>query len=259
MAANGKIFTIKDALVVVSAASADGSDAITISNFNKVWQIVIALKSQDDSMMDCIDNLRVDYGSTGKIRSGNNQLNKFIMTLINKVYPDYLWFESFGYKDVWLFQLKYKYLVFVIATIIAWVFFQLNASFATKNSKKISTDQEISFNTPFPFLNQLLNRLKQNFEQSQTAKSLSDALFVGLTRVIAVVLSLLFGLSAKSWWEDIFLYINQVPYGLTDSLFNKDISFYFFTLPMIQHVKGWLLALVFFALIFSGWIYFSRS
>ena len=41
MAANGKIFTIKDALVVVSAASADGSDAITISNFNKVLNVMV--------------------------------------------------------------------------------------------------------------------------------------------------------------------------------------------------------------------------
>ena len=85
-------------------------EAILLSNFNKVWQIVIALKSQDDSLMECIDKLRIQKGREGKITFGENLLDKFIFDIPQKLTSRFSnsiqtllventsenWFENFG-------------------------------------------------------------------------------------------------------------------------------------------------------------------
>lgn len=51
---------------------------------------------------------------------------------------------------------------------------------------------------------------------------------------VAVALGLLNGLIGGSHWETILLYANAVPFGTSDPIFGRDISFYFFTLPFVQ-------------------------
>ena len=48
-----------------------------MSNFKKVWQIVMALKSQDDMLSDCIEKFRIQLGDQGKISFGGDELDKF--------------------------------------------------------------------------------------------------------------------------------------------------------------------------------------
>ena len=52
-------------------------EEILLSNFKKVWQIVIALKSQDDSLMDCINKLRIQKGLRNTRINSGDELNKF--------------------------------------------------------------------------------------------------------------------------------------------------------------------------------------
>ncbi len=86
------------------------NEAILLSNFKKVWQIVISLKSQDDSLMDCIDKLRIQKGVQGKIFSSGDALDKFIFDIPEKITNTFTksirtllvenssedWFENFG-------------------------------------------------------------------------------------------------------------------------------------------------------------------
>lgn len=60
--------------------------------------------------------------------------------------------------------------------------------------------------------------------------------------VISLVLGLLVGLPASAQWQDWSLFRNSQTFGVTDPLFNRDISFYVFKLPFIQFLIGWSLA-----------------
>ncbi len=85
-------------------------EEILLSNFKKVWQIVIALKSQDDSLMESIDELRINMGRLGKKTLDNNSLNKFIFDIPERISSRFSksiqtilvenssedWFENYG-------------------------------------------------------------------------------------------------------------------------------------------------------------------
>ncbi|KGF98901.1 hypothetical protein EU96_0210 [Prochlorococcus marinus str. MIT 9302] len=85
-------------------------EAILLSNFKKVWQIVLALKSQDDSLMECIDKLRIDKGFKRKINFNEENLEKFIFDIPEKISTKFSrsiqtflienssedWFEKYG-------------------------------------------------------------------------------------------------------------------------------------------------------------------
>ncbi len=85
-------------------------EALFASNFKKVWQIVIALKSQDNSLMECIDKLRIQKGREGRISTDNNQLDKFIFDIPQTITKNFTnsietllvehssedWLEKFG-------------------------------------------------------------------------------------------------------------------------------------------------------------------
>ena len=78
-------------------------------------------------------------------------------------------------------------------------------------------------------------------------------------KIAVIVLSVIFGLSAKTWWEDLYLYLNQTAYGLQDPLFGKDIAFYFFNLPLFNHIQNWFVGLFVASLALVAWVYFSRN
>ncbi len=192
--------------------------------------------------------------------SGILLLGFIVISIIFKnIYPDFLWFESFGYESVWWFQLKYQLITFLAGFAIAGTWLFVNAKIAEKVSRNISADTDIVFNTPFPFLNRLLEQLRQSLAQSKATTSFAGNMFSWLTLAISLGLAVLFGLSAKAWWMNIFYYINQVPYGKTDPLFNNDISFYLFSLPFFDNIHGWLFSLLFISFLFVGWIYLSKN
>lgn len=51
---------------------------------------------------------------------------------------------------------------------------------------------------------------------------------------ISVILALLLGFVAAAFWQQILLYFHQQPFGQVDPIFNKDISWYVFSLPIIN-------------------------
>lgn len=58
--------------------------------------------------------------------------------------------------------------------------------------------------------------------------------------VISSILGLMIGLPAMSQWQDWMLFVNQQSFGIRDSLFNQDVSFYVFRLPFMGFVVNWL-------------------
>ncbi|MFQ6050887.1 MAG: UPF0182 family protein [Candidatus Hydrothermarchaeota archaeon] len=124
----------------------------------------------------------------------------FIISFI-KIYPEWLWFSSVNYSSVYWTILSTK---LAIAIIVATFFFTF-----------------ISINF------YLMDRAMKKYEIPEiTDKKSSKMIYAGIG-----VFSLIVGIIASSAWKTALLYFNQVPFGVSDPLFNRDIGFYIFSLP----------------------------
>src|SRR5205807_1287329 len=86
---------------------------------------------------------------------------------------------------------------------------------------------------------------------------------VVLITAVLVILILIppffFGLAGGDEWDMLLRYVNQVPFGTADPVFGRDIGFYFFTLPVLEFVRGWLLVALIVIAIGVVTLYFTRG
>ena len=80
-----------------------------------------------------------------------------------------------------------------------------------------------------------------------------------LILAVALVLGLLIALGETGRWDLILRFIYQAPYGRNDPLFDKDIGFYLFSLPVYVALKNWLLWILLLAALMAGAIYFLHD
>ncbi|MEG4207505.1 UPF0182 family protein [Microcoleus sp. Pol7_A1] len=68
-------------------------------------------------------------------------------------------------------------------------------------------------------------------------------------RAIALVLSLAIGLIAASRWTNVLQYFHPTNFNTTDPLFNQNISFYVFILPILELLGFWLTVVFLYGLV----------
>ncbi len=140
-----------------------------------------------------------------------------------RLYTDYLWFLSMGYKGVFLTILKSKVLLALAGAAVFFSFTAVNAYAAGRSyaiSRTKGGDTEII--------------LPENI----------NTIVLG---AIAAV-SFLFGLAISGSWEMVLKYLNRKPFGVSDPIFGKDIGFFIFELPFYEAA----LRAGFFILAFAG-------
>jgi uncharacterized membrane protein (UPF0182 family) len=74
----------------------------------------------------------------------------------------------------------------------------------------------------------------------------------------SAVFSLFAALQATSQWENLLRFFNATPFGVSDPLFGRDIGFYVFQLPFLQHIYGWLMTVLVMAALGTAFIYLLR-
>jgi uncharacterized membrane protein (UPF0182 family) len=67
--------------------------------------------------------------------------------------------------------------------------------------------------------------------------------------IAGLIMAFLFASAAASQWEGVLRFLYRVPFDTVEPIFNKDVGFYVFELPIFEFVQGWLLSLLFVALI----------
>ncbi|MGH7568033.1 MAG: UPF0182 family protein, partial [Gemmatimonadales bacterium] len=93
-----------------------------------------------------------------------------------------------------------------------------------------------------------------------------DAPPVDVTRLVrrlalpaALGLALLIALPASSGWLRVLAFLHRTPFGVTDPVFGRDLSYYVFTVPVITGLLGLLTGLALLALIAAGALYVMRG
>ncbi|HKW79077.1 MAG TPA: UPF0182 family protein, partial [Candidatus Limnocylindria bacterium] len=61
---------------------------------------------------------------------------------------------------------------------------------------------------------------------------------------LLLIPSFFFGIAGAGQWDTLLRWVNAVPFGVTDPVFQRDVGFYFFTLPVLDFVRDWAIAAV---------------
>lgn len=155
-------------------------------------------------------------------------------------YIDWLWFESHGISSV-LWTILVSQFGFGLLTSV--VFFLLTVGFLNHVYKKTSH---------LPIL--LSDQVRREVPLLDVMASNLRVLIFAVPLVIAVMT----GLVMAQQWEILLQFLNASPYGEVDPIFGKDISFYFFTLPLWLLVKSLLWETMIVLSIGVGLIYFFK-
>jgi uncharacterized protein len=153
-------------------------------------------------------------------------------------YTDWLWFEEVGYSGVFLRVITLRGSLFLIVGLVSLLFIGVNVRAAAyARPPDVFWELEEPLGLPSRvILEPLLRRA-----------------LVPITLAVA----LLFGLAASTEWQALLAYQHRQPFGgAPDPIFQRDIGFYVFTLPLWQRALEWVFLLVGFTLVATALIYF---
>lgn len=143
------------------------------------------------------------------------------------IYVSALWFGSLGYSSVYWYILKLKVILFLgffllTVAILRGAFWLLERMFAVH----VFEPRTIMLNNQ-PF-------------QVAPARVMRPAAWV-----VALIFALFSGLAMKGKWLEFASYLNQAPTSLYDPIFQKSLSFYLFSLPVLDSISSWLVTMTF--------------
>ena len=133
---------------------------------------------------------------------------------------DLLWFRSLGLEEVFLRRYTAGFWAFFIFLVVFFVLALPNLYFALR-----------------PQVTRLV------VDTDAKRRTGAFALTLRLAPLLLIP-SFFFGLAGGDEWDALLRWLNGVPFGTADPVFGRDIGFYFFTLPVLEFVRGWLLAAV---------------
>lgn len=159
-----------------------------------------------------------------------------ILNYIRMIYTDYLWYEQLGFQSILLKEVFTKLILIFSGGFIASSFLGINIYFANKIS-----NGPIEYDVDGSILN----------------------LYKKITFWVYLVIILLFGLIAglilSGSWLEILMFFNFQEFNELDPVFDRDISFYVFQLPVFHIIQGWVLTISILSLIITGAVYLINS
>jgi uncharacterized membrane protein (UPF0182 family) len=152
-------------------------------------------------------------------------------------YTDWLWFEEVGYVAVFLRIAATRGGILIGVGLLTFLFLALNLRAAVRaRPPDVFWELEEPLGLP--------------------SRVVLEPLLQRLLKPVTAVLSFLIGLSASAEWQTVLLYRNAQLFGVTDPLFERDVAFYVFQLPLWQRGLTWLLGVLLLALVATALVYF---
>ena len=144
-------------------------------------------------------------------------------------YTDWLWFGEVQFRSVFVTVLRTEILVGLVTGVAFFVILYGNVALAWRLAPRqtlVVADDALGLPSPDilrPYLH-------------------------GLTLPVSMTLALLAGWLGTDRWELVLKALNPTPFGIRDPLFDQEVAFYVFQLPLWSSLYGWLMGV----LIFSG-------
>lgn len=159
--------------------------------------------------------------------------------IVADVLTDVWWYDSVGFRDVFVKELTAKAGLFAVAALLT--------------GGVVASSLVIAYRTrplyiPVTPAQQVLEQYRQAIEPLRRIAVVA----------VPVVLGLLAGSGSMGAWRTFLLWANREPFGIKDPQFGLDVGFFVFTLPWLRFVVSFatvVLALAFIAAAFTHYVY----
>ena len=150
------------------------------------------------------------------------------LTFAVELYFDWLWFAELGKTVVFTTALYAKSVVAAVTLSVTFAFLFLNLWYANRGPGLI----QIGIPTP-------TGQITAYTFQPDTIRKGAG--------VLSLLLALFLAAREADGWELFLRWVHRVPFGTADPVFGRDISFYFFTIPVVEELVRFGMLLVFLA------------
>ena len=144
-------------------------------------------------------------------------------------FTNYLWFDSVNLNSVWLKILLTKASLVGATSLLAFAFIFINLRLAVRATPVMDIFESFESQDP-------LSRFR----------AWTNERFLRYRLWGSIGLSLFLGAGASQLWEQVLLFLNQKSFGITDPIFNRDVSSFVFDLPLYRLFVSWGFQLVVF-------------
>ena len=175
----------------------------------------------------------------------------FALGRITSLAVDWAWFSSIGYVGVFWTGFITKAALFAVVLAVSIFLLWANATLAYRFGPRWRPALPAAFDPGFATV-----RVSPGPMAGSYGLPLSPLLWRLLILAVALVLGLLVAIGETGKWDLILRFVYQAPYGRNDPLFDKDIGFYLFSLPVYVALKNWLLWILLLGSLMAGSIYF---
>jgi uncharacterized membrane protein (UPF0182 family) len=163
---------------------------------------------------------------------------------------DWLWFSATGFLNVFWTVIIAKATLFVAVFVATASILWLNGALAYRFARS-------------PWRAQLPDLVWRN----AGVLTLPDVLALLRDRLPwpiviaagALILAVLVGWGEIHNWDLFLRFLRQVPFGVDDPLYGKDIAFYLFSLPAGVAIKNWLLLTLFLSALVAAAVYWAHG
>jgi uncharacterized membrane protein (UPF0182 family) len=156
------------------------------------------------------------------------------------LYFDYLWFAELGKSVIFTTVFYAKSMLASGLLLVSFVFLYFNFLFANRGPGLI----QIGIPTPTGQI---------------TAYTVTPTTVQRLSAAIGIFVGLLIGTTGAGDWEVLWRWMHRVSFNAKDPVFSRDVSFYFFTLPLAREIVRLGLILCFVALIGIVVLYYFKG
>ncbi|HUH12728.1 MAG TPA: UPF0182 family protein [Longimicrobiales bacterium] len=153
------------------------------------------------------------------------------------LYTDWHWFRAVGHDDVLVTTILARVGLYLLALVLFLALALPNLHYARRATGGTPALPEGLSSGDYRLVRKLL---------------------VGAVVGFTLLFALMIAARPASEWETVLLFLNRVPFGEVDPIFERDFGFFVFVLPTLELLRVWLLsALMGVALIVAGFYYMT--
>lgn len=158
---------------------------------------------------------------------------------IAEFYTDLLWFDDLGQASVFWTRITAQWTTGLVAFVVAIAIVFVNLVIAKKMAPRtiLTTTDDIAYR--FEAFVQPLRAAIERYASAGMA-------------LAASIVALITAVGMAGQWSVFRLALEAVPFGKVDPQFGRDISFFFFTLPALSAVSGWLTGVLILTLLLTA-------
>ncbi len=150
---------------------------------------------------------------------------------------DWYWFQAVGFQSVFVNHVRTQLGLGIGVAAVAFAFFLGNFRFALRGAT-------------LPVMVGIRGPQEQTIDVTRLVRR--------LVMPASTALAIVVGLGASAAWLTVLRFLHATPFGATDPVFNRELSYYVFTLPFANAALALVSALTVLALLGTAPLYFLR-